>query len=1056
MAVPVHQHTCSSFPVGGDGIATPDEIAQRVADLGMSGAFVTDHGTIEAFYDFSNAMQSRGLFAGFGIEAYQAKTHRLSRPEKKNARDQYHVILLAKNDEGLRNLNRLSDEAARTGFYYRPRIDWELLEKHHEGLICTSACLGGLIAEGIDNDDLSDLDRYLRIFKDDFFLEVHTYDHERQRHINQALVEIGKERGIPLVYANDAHMACDGDHDLHELMIAANRRESIYETKKGSYHPEDDAYYHPNCLYIMSEDEIRDSLSYLPESAVQEALDNSDLIGDQCKDVCLPKSRMHMPKYERSNDDRNTNQIFIDEVERGIIDRYGKDAPNEVWERAEKELEAIIDADLSAYFLIKQDLIQWCESENILVGPGRGSAAGSILAYVLRITNICPLKYGLQFERFWNPGRAKGFPDIDIDVEQGHRQRVKKYLAARWGEERVISIGTKNTFHPKGALRLVAPALYGKNNPDGISVPYADLGKISDIIDELNDAGFDATWDEIWEKRGEAMQEYVSRYPAMFEAAQEITGRTSGYSIHASAIIISDVDLPELLPGRMAARKGDDGSSAKELVTQVDMHTCERLGFLKADVLGLRNLDTLHLTAELAGEPEFRYRDIDLDNLPDEMWQLIDDKKTLGLFQIEEGGAARRIAKNIRPRSIDDLAAIVALNRPGPLRSGAADSFINRRNGTESVEYPHEMLEDILKDTYGLMIYQEQIISYFRAIGYSMSDADHMRKIIGKKLREEMDAEYPNYMEKALQHMDEEQADNIWGLIEEFSKYGFNKSHAVAYGVVLAWTMYAKWKWPTEFIMASIKTNSKKAGKYVSEGRRIGVEILPPCVNNSKTQISKKDGKIYFGLRDIKGIGETTAKWIIDHGPYESYNHFLDVYDEAIDLHNEKKASYKEEGKKVRSPGQIVGSHRIQALHDAGAFDNIYEREEDLFTKAALQEELLGLALIDPFIDLKQKYADILEELDDVSLIDDGEPGDYIQIPAIVKEIRKTKTKSGRNPGSEMAIIKAEWEENDVSFAIFSGKWLEVRHFLRRNTMGKFTLKLSERGASLEEVMRFD
>lgn len=734
------------------------------------------------------------------------------RNRTKTPRDAAHLILLAQNEQGLRNINILSDEANRTGFYFAPRLDWELLEKYNEGIIATSACLSGLVSKGIErSDNDKDLKRYLDIFGDRFYIELHTYAAGKQRSTNLALWELSKQHGIPVVYANDAHMACESDYMMHEMILNMQMKSDYFTPKNITVdgdidedytHDGDSHCYHPKSLYILSEAEVRDSLSYLPQTAIDEAIANSDLIASQCK-VELPETRMHMPVFkvpESANVEfTDDNQLaLLEMMERGLTERYGDPLPQEVQDRAEREYEALTGVDLGNgatlgdYFLINWDWINnFCRRENILCGPGRGSAGGSILAYALGITHIDPIKYGLQFERFWNPGRATGFPDIDTDVEKGKRGKVKDYLIDKYGGDKVLSIGTHIRHQPKSAIENASKAYFGRERMKAEGL-YGIVDKIKAIIETTVDAGQQQSWEDIWKLVGDELEHYRDRskeWTKVFEIAEKITGRLSTYGIHASAVVISDVTLPEVMPCRSA--KPAPGSSERQLVTQVDMHEVEDdLGFLKLDLLGLRNLDTLSLTADLAGMKDFNWwTDIDYETLP---WELLSKGYTLGLFQVEEGRAAKDIAKRIDASNLKDLAAIVALNRPGPLRSGAVDRFLKRKSSEEEVVYPHPILEDILEHTYGEMVYQEDVLAYFRKIGYDWAEADNIRWMMGKKKTEAMQAEYPRYLERASKFMSEDDAAYIWSLMEDFSKYGFNIPHAVGYGMILAATMYAK------------------------------------------------------------------------------------------------------------------------------------------------------------------------------------------------------------------------------------------------------------------------
>lgn len=1033
--IPVHNH--SEFSAL-DGFSTVAEIANRIESIGSQGAFITDHGVIAGWRPFSKEMTKRGLQPGFGVEAYQATIHRESRPESKKGRDQSHLILLAKNTKGVENIMRISDEANRTGFYFVPRVDWELLEKYREGVIATSACLAGLVAKGIVNDDKSNLYRYLDIFGEDFFLELHTYDDDYQREINKELVSISKEHGIPMVYANDAHYSCANDYDHHQVMLCMQTGAKITDEKRMS---------HPPCLYIMDEADVRKSLSYINDGVVAEAINNSDALLEICRDAQLPEPRMHLPVYipREATKDKTNNHLLLRLVEEGLEKRFG-DISEEIEERAAYELETIIDAGLADYFLITADFCKWADDSGIERGPGRGSVGGSLVAYALGITDVDPIKYDLYFERFYNAGRDEGLPDIDIDFEPERRVEIDEYLKSRYGTNQVIPIGNHIRMKPKMTIDRVSKAL---------GVPFGDAEAIKKIIDTIPDINIISADQIGWEpssdvkiavlddhEAAEKLQPYMEKYPELFDHAKAIGGRLVTYGVHASAIIISDVDIRGVLPTMF--RASDDGTKGKKvLVTQVEMREVEECGFPKFDRLGLRNLSTLKSVVSLTGN-DWSYKEIDWESLPEDFWKLIESGLTLGLFQVEDGNA-KKIGKKLKPRSIEDLAAIVALNRPGPLRSGVVDRFIARRNNEEPVIYEHEILKPILKETYGDFLYQEQVIAYFRAISYDVKEADGIRKMLGKKLVVEMENEYPRYLERAKKFMEEDHAKKIWDLIVDFSKYSFNKSHAIAYGIILARTMYAKWKHPIEFIMSSIQTNPADVGAYIREAKLMGIKINTPDINNSEIEISQKDGQIWFGLKNIKWIGEEAARFVVENRPYTSIKDFKNKH-AALQKEWEK-------NKKGKSPRQMLRSSQIDTLISAGTFDETDPREYDPRDEAENQKELLGFAIIDPNSDIIQKNYERLQALSSYDEIEGVIEG-YATIPGVVVEAKEIKTKTGSNMGR----VKIEWEGSEAEFAVFgpsnwdsTDRWGDYKGWLLKPmTLGIWNVKMGERGLVLQ------
>ena len=1024
---PTHNH--SEFSAL-DGYGTADEIAIRVQSLGLNGAWLTDHGTVAGLLPFRKAMEARGLFGGFGMEAYQSrytrgmKKHPDGQPIKKG-QDAFHLILLAHTFEGYMNLLRIADEANRTGFHYDPRVDWDLLEKYNEGIIATSACLGGLVAQGIQDDDLTSFHRYRNIFGDRFMVEIHTYESPLQRDINKALMGLCVDHGVYPIVANDAHYPTIEEYDAHELLIAVNQGRKFDPNNWNNR-------LHPPCLYIMSEDDVKKHLDYLDPDFVQMAIDNTDVVAESSQ-FNLPEIVSHLPKFPRSK------QPKLELTEK--LEVWCADKSDEYIDRALFELKALTDADLQDYFLIVEDFCNYAREHDIMIGPGRGSAGGSVVAYALGITSVDPIKYGLYFERFWNPGRTKGLPDIDVDFEQSRRPDVKDYLADLYGPDRVRGIGNHIRFRPKSALDRTAMAMGTEY------ITYQDAKKISKIIDKTTDAGHLADWDEIMDLVGDEIMPWVEKYPDLFHYAESITNRLSTYGVHASAVVVSDVDLP----GHLPLMRRTDKNKNEVFVTAHDMYSVEDQGFPKFDLLGLTTLDVLKTTITLAGEPEFDFNAIDYDTLPEECWQIIDQGRTLGLFQIEQAHAARMIAKQLRPRSILDMAAIVALNRPGPLRSGATERFLARRNGEMDLEYIHPFMEPILSETWGEFVYQESVIRLCVELGYTLSDADQVRKILGKKKLEDMIAEEPRFMAAATAVMGERIAASIWDLIKDFSKYSFNKSHAVAYGLICAWTMYAKWRWPQEFIMASIITSSDKRGDFIAEARRMGIEVNHPNVNISDLQISRVGDDIYLGLTEVKYVGTEAAQWIIDNRPEHGYH----SYEDLLEIREARQKEWKEADQytKGRSPGQKCGKRAIESLLNAGAFDTITEREIELAQRIEFEDELLGVVLTDIYTPIIQAHAFELENVLSYSDLEEYGAG---SIPGIITAIKPMKVGPGKkNAGREMAHITVEWESEQLRLTVFPDDWerlTEEGHQHLLHQVGIFRVNQNSRGTSIRKM----
>lgn len=1055
---PIHNHSEYSAL---DGLSTCREIAVRCKEIGCECCGLTDHGTVAGHLEFAKTLAKFDIKPIFGCELY----HGVKTTFGKNERDQAHFVAGALTTDGLRNLWRLVD-AASTNFRFVGRVNWEMLEQYSDGVFATSACIQGLVPKGVVADDLDALNRYLNIFKDNFYIEIHTYPGPEHEALNLQLVSVAEERGIPLIYATDAHFASPDQYEIHDTYVAAQTGEDIF------IDPEDRKMWHPKALFIQDEAQIRESLSYLPERAVDEALRNSGELAARCN-ASLPEVSRHLPAFIVSEcpwvdpvkHSDSAAALFVELVERGIEARYGSDAPQEVWDRAAQEIEVFLDAGLEHYFLQAWDFCEFCNRNGIKRGPGRGSAAGAIVAYALGITDIEPLKFGLIFERFYNAGREKGFPDIDNDFPVAQRKRVREYLMDRWGHDKVRTIGTITRMKPKAVI----DKMY---KPCGITWDEKEaLKKVVDQVPDIDILGPDSIgWDEKidpgktiyvqnhvgdkvekWYKEGVEDREDLRRY--FVEIIRVVCSRVSNYGVHPSGVVVSDVPLDDELPCMWNA-------SQKIQVTCFPMADVDSRQFVKQDLLGLRNLDTLedweNQVRDTVGE--IPWSTLTDEDLPEEGWQLLDHGLSLGIFQIEDG-YAKRLCKEFKPRSIEDLGIIVALNRPGPIRSGAPDSFIARRKGEEEVSYDHPILEDILEPTYGWFLYQEQVIAFFSKLGYDLSDADAVRKILGKKKPEDMKAlkdgvgewEGKGYAQMAkAAGLDQKSASVIWAKIEDFAKYSFNKSHAIAYATIAFRTLFAKYFGPAEFVMACIRTNPDDAGKYVGEARRMDIEVRPPNIDYSEPDIGVLHGNIYFGFSNVKGIGKGAGQYIC----YLRQHYSLETPEELYEAIESEQAKWeaerdfaKAEGRdfKKKSPRQQLPQNRIPPLEQCGAWERWLERDVSLRERQKYEKELLGVILTDDCEEIFTKHADYLEECNAYSELEFS--SDRLHLPGVVSTINPKKTKAD---GKAMGIVTIEYQGEQVEFVVFPKQWKEYKFLWRERTPAIFTLINGDRG------VRFD
>jgi DNA polymerase-3 subunit alpha len=1069
---PIHNHSEYSAL---DGLSTCKEIAVRCQEIDVEAIGISDHGTVSGHLEFDKVMREHDIKPVFGCELY----HGVKTEFGKNERDQAHFLAGAMTDEGLRNLWRLVDKASEN-FRYVGRTDWESLRKHSDGLFATSACMAGLVSKEIREGETNALSKYLEIFGENFYVELHTYPSPEQEVLNVELVNLARERGIPLVYATDAHFASPDQYKIHDAFVAMQTGENILMPV------EDRKMWHPNSLYIQSEDEIRASLSYLPVDVVDEALANSGVLASKCE-ANLPSVERHLPKFipgdspwiEKDDQVLSAAEILFKEVERGLESRYGKgEVSQEVWDRAAAEIEVFLDAGLEHYFLQAWDFVQFCNDHDIKRGPGRGSAAGSMISYALGITDIDPLSYDLIFERFYNPGRAKGFPDIDNDFPTRDREKVKQYMEKRWGKDKVRSIGTVRRMKPKDAVDKTHKVC-------GVDFERkAQLKKLINEVPDIDILGADSIgWDEEIDpgktiyvmhstpqaehETGKKIEEWVQgitdekekkRVERWLDLLRVVCSRVSGYGIHPSGLVVSDVPLEDELPCMW-------NTSKKTQTTCFPMKDVDRRQFVKQDFLGLANLDILDewedMVTPLVGDIDWIAAEKDHES---EMWRLLDKGLTLGIFQIEDG-YARHLCKEFKPRSIEDLAIIVALNRPGPIRSGAPDSFIRRRNGEEEVSYDHPILEPILEPTLGWFLYQEQVIQFFKELGYNPSDADAVRKILGKKKPEEMQALFEGtgewkgkgYCEVAFSLLGQDDAQVIWDKIEDFAKYSFNKSHAIAYAVLGFRTLYAKYNSPAHFFIACIrvaniqKKSKEDAGKYVSEARRMGIQVLPPQIGISQPDIDMIEGHIYFGFSNVKGIGKAAGEYICSlRNKYEIASP-EDLYN-AIEVEQEiwttEKESAKADGRKFnkKSPRQQLPQNRIAPLHEVGGFGGAELSMKEL---QEVEKEILGVIITDDCEEVLQQHWEEVEQCD--SYKDLEVEGVSAHIPGIVCNVVPKRT---RKDNKAMGIVTIEYEGEQVEFVVFPREWKSYRFLWSERIPAIFSLTRTDRGVRFEDAIK--
>jgi DNA polymerase-3 subunit alpha len=1105
---PLHNHTHYSAL---DGISTPLEIVQRCQEIGVGAAGITDHGVVSGHIEFDRVMRQNGLRPILGMEAYHGlipgkpePTAKVPGGKKTATRDQHHFIVLAGTDEGLKNIWRLSDSAAENS-HFVPRMTWDTMKRYSEGVWATSSCISGVLAQGVlervDFDPYEAVNRYLDTYGDRFYIELHVYPDDDHEKLNWELVNIATEKGIGVVYATDAHFAFPDQYDLHDLYVCMQTGDVIWTD------PNDRKMWHPLSLFIQDEKQIRESLSYLPESVVDEALANSAYIASQC-DAHLPEVRPHLPVFipkdcpytTPEQKEMTPEELFLDLIEKGIKWRY-PNADKSIWERATYEANVFLEAGLEHYFLYNWDIGMYCDDKGILRGAGRGSAPGAITAFALNITDICPIHYGLYFERFWNPGRAKGFPDIDSDYPRGRRAEIRKYSEERLGLDKVYSIGTITRLKPKTALDRTAKAFAIKGTEveqvkkiiaevpdiDILDVdsigwdPEIDPGVFQGLDPETGEMRFQRKEHYVTDHVGADLDEWLAKQP---ESRQEILeewldtvsnlcSRISGYGVHPSGVVLSDCTLSDELPAMW-------NSGKKIKVTQFPMDIVDKRSFLKNDYLGLRNLDTLEEWERRVAKHGIKidWSGLEREEFPAEMWKLPERGFTMGLFQVEDHYGARKLCKDIKPKCVEDCSMIVGLNNPGPQRSGAAEAFVRRRNGLEEAVAEHPILDDILAETLGVIIYQEQIIRFALKLGYSAGDADAIRKMLGKKDPQAMrDFQNGEGAWKGKGYFQATEAAGIpqataQSLIEKinlFALYSFNKAHSMCYGTLFFRTLFAKYYAPAEFFISCIKTvndtedGSKdpnavaKTALLISEARRMDISILPPDIMLSQADIEvAEDGNIYFGFTNIKGIAAKTAKNLIAlrdevGDAMMTPGGYADIMDaRQLDWNTEKKAA-KKDGKEftIKSPRSRLNTGKDALFYAAGCFTRYEDSVLTPQQRQAAEEELLGVVLTDSSSPIFARNQDLLEECDDWEEFMEDPEFTKAVLPATITNIRRTKV---RKTGADMAILTLEYGGWSHEFAMFSQVWKAYRTILKDYATVICKVTKNDRGMAVDKV----
>ena len=893
MAEFVHLHVHSQYSLL-DGAIRFEQLFKIAKSFGMPACSITDHGNMFGVIDFHAAARESGIRPILGCEVYISPKSRFDRPAR-GEDNAYHLILLALNNTGYQNLTKMVSHAHLEGFYYVPRIDNELLKQYNDGLICLTACIKGQIPQMILRDNekglKTALDDYLEIFGERLYFELQDNGIEEQKKVNEGLVKLSKQCGVPLVATNDCHYLRREEAKAHELLLCIQTGKVLTDKDRLSFSSDQ--------FYFKSVEEMERSFSHYPE-----ALSNTMRIAEMC-DVRIDSGTYHFPDFKLPAE-QSLNDYFEDLCLKGFDKRihhiaatYGvftEELRQKYRERLNYELNVIKQTGFSGYFLIVSDFIGFAKSQDIPVGPGRGSAAGSLVAYCLDITNIDPIKYDLIFERFLNPERVS-MPDIDVDFCIEGREKVIQYVTERYGKENVAQIITFGTMKSRAAVRDVGRAL---------GVPYAEVDRIAKLIPAALDMSIEQALKE--EPRLKELYDKDPRITELIDNATVLEGLARHASTHAAGIVISNRPLVDHLP----LYRGTKG----ETVTQYSMKCIEKIGLIKFDLLGLKTLTIIDSVIKMLRAQGIT---LDLTNLPlddAKTYELLSSGNTSGIFQLESRGM-RDLLVRLRPSKFEDIIALIALYRPGPLTSGMMEEFIRRKNNPSLVKYETALLEEVLWDTYGVIVYQEQIMKIAsRLANFSQSEADALRKAISKKIPEQLESYREQFVQgSAANGVKADIAARIYDVILRFGQYGFNKSHSAAYALVAYQTAYLKAHHYLPF-MAAILTNevndTDSLIKYIAECREGNVSILPPDVNESDKAFTIVEEKLRFGLSGIKNVGDAALDSILhvraESGPFTSFLHFCSLVD-----------------------SRKVNKKVVESLIKAGCFDSMGVKRSHLF-----------------------------------------------------------------------------------------------------------------------------
>nr|WP_029514185.1 DNA polymerase III subunit alpha [Nesterenkonia sp. F] len=965
--VHLHNHTEYSML---DGAAKIGELFEETRRLGMSSVATTDHGFLFGAYEFWKTAQKHDVKPIVGLEAYLSPgTHRSDRRRVKwgegikGEKDvagggaYTHMTMWAENTAGMHNLFRMGSLASIEGFFYKPRMDRELLQNYADGIIATTGCPSGEIQTRLHLGQYEEAKKAAGEFQDifgreNFFCELMDHGLDIERRVKSDLLKLAKELNLPLVATNDLHYTHKHDHNAHGALLCVQSNSTLDDPNRFKFDAEE--------FYLKSPAEMRELFRDFPE-----ACDNTLAIAERCH-VEFDESASYMPNFPVPEGETEESW-FIREVERGLAYRFPNGVPDDVREQAKYEIGIITQMGFPGYFLVVADFITWAKENGIRVGPGRGSGAGSMVAYAMRITDLNPLQHGLFFERFLNPDRVS-MPDFDVDFDDRRRSEVIQYVVNKYGDERVAMIVTYGTIKSKQALKDSARVMgepFSTGERLTKAMPPDAQGKptpLAEIYDEQSSRYAEAV----------DMRETLEADPRLkeiFDLATGIEGLKRQWGVHAAGVIMSSDPLLDIIP---LMKREQDG----QIITQFDYPTCETLGLIKMDFLGLRNLTIISDALENVRQN----RDVELDletlHLEDRpSYELLAKGDTLGVFQLD-GGPMRQLLRQMRPDNFEDISATIALYRPGPMGANSHINYALRKNGQQEVTPIHPELEEPLKDildtTYGLIVYQEQVMAIAqRVAGYTLGQADILRRAMGKKKKEELDKQYVGFHQGMLDNgFSEEAVQALWDILLPFSEYAFNKAHSAAYGLVAYWTAYLKANYPAEYMAAlltSVGENRDKLALYLNECRHMGITVTPPSVNESTQNFTPVgDDMIRFGMGAVRNVGSNVVAGLVEarreKGAFESFSDFL---------------------KKV--PPHVCAKRAVESMIKAGSFDDLGYTRRAL---VSVHEQAVEQAV-------KQKKDALQYETDIFGAMSGGEDGlddfDAVAVPEMPEWDKKDK-----------------------------------------------------------------